>query len=108
MEAKEIVINGRKYMAYVSPDEQQGAFVIIGPPEGLVESLGVQEPFATTLHNILYDRRLYTYKDVAANQKVAYGALQEALNIDAQRLVQAYFTFGTESNTVTGGYDDRR
>ena len=100
MEAKEIEIDGRKYMAFVSPDEQNGAYVVIGPPDGLMESLGVPEPFATTLHNILFDRKLFTYKDIVANQKIAVGALQEALNIDAQKLVQAYFTFGTET-TIT-------
>jgi DNA-directed RNA polymerase subunit E'/Rpb7 len=99
MEAKEIVIEGRKYMAYVSPDEQNGAFVIIGPPEGLVDTLHIPEPFATTLHNILFDRKLFTYKDIAANQKVAVGVIQEAMGLDAQKLVEAYFQFGTE----TGG-----
>lgn len=96
MEAKEIVLEGRKYMAYVSPDEQQGAHIIIGPPEGLMEFLNLPEPFSTTLHNILFARGLYNYKAIAANQKIVIGALQEALAIDAQKLVQAYFHFETE------------
>lgn len=96
MEAKEIVLDGRKYMAYMSPDEQQGAHVIIGPPEGLVDYLGLPEPFATTLHNTLFARGLYNYKAIAANQKVAVGVLQEVLAMDAQRLVQAFFHFETE------------
>jgi len=96
MEAKEIVMDGRKYMAYVSPDEQQGGYVVVGPPEGLVDSLGLPEPFATTLHNALFDRGLYNYKAIAANQKVAVGVIQEVLGMDAQKLVQAFFQFETE------------
>ena len=99
MEAKEIELNGRKYMAYVSPDEQSGAYVILGPPEGLMEQLGFPEPFATTLHNILFDRKLFTYKEISANHKAAVGALQDALGIDAQRLVEAYYLFGKETVT---------
>lgn len=99
MEAKQIELQGRKYMAYVSPDEQEGAYVILGPPEGLADSLGLQEPFATTLHNILFDRGLYNYKAIAANQKIAFGVMQEFLGVSAQKLVEAFFKF--ENETVT-------
>lgn len=96
MEAKAIVLDGRKYMAYVSPDEQSGAHVIIGPPEGLVDAMGLPEPFASNLHNILFDRRLFTYKDIAASQKIAFGVLQEAMAIDVQKLVEAYLNYEKE------------
>jgi hypothetical protein len=95
MEAKEIVIEGRKYKAYVSPDEQEGAFVIVGPAEGLVDELGLPEPFATRLHNILYDRGILSYKD-AAKKNAIIGALQEALNVDAQIIVEKFHKFETE------------
>ena len=97
MEAKEIEIDGRKYMAYVSPDEQSGAHVIIGPPEGLVDAMGLPEPFATRLHNILFDRRIFSYKDIVAGKNTAVGIMQEALSLDVQKLVEAYFTYGTET-----------
>ena len=96
MEAKEIELEGKKYQAYVASDEPPGAYIIIGPPEGLTEYLELPEPFATTLHNILYSRGLYNYKAITANQKVAIGALQEALAIDVQKLVQAYFHLENE------------
>lgn len=99
MEAKEIVQDGRKYMAYVSPDDPPGAYLVIGPPEGLVDSLGLPELFATTLHNILFERGLYNYKDIAANQKIAFGVMQELLGISAQKLVEAFWKF--ENETVT-------
>lgn len=98
---KEIVISGRKYWAHISPDEQSGAHVIIGPPEGLVDELELPEPFATNLHNVLYSRRIFSYKDIA-NMKTAIGVLQEALSIDAQRLAEVFSKFETDS----GGRND--
>lgn len=97
MEEKEASIEGRKYKVLVSPDEQQGGYIILGPPEGLVDSLGLPEPFATTLHNILYDRGMLNYKAIVANQKNAVGVMQEALNIDAQRLVEAFRNFENDN-----------
>ena len=93
---KEIVLNGRKYLADVSPDEQEGAFVIIGPPDGLVDDLGLPEPFATNLHNVLYNRRVFTYRDVS-KPGVAQGAIQEVLDIDVQRLAEAFANIERES-----------
>lgn len=96
MEAKEIVQNGRKYKALVSPDEQQGAYIIIGPPENLVDELGLSEPLATRLHNILYERGILTAKD-ATQRNAVLGALQEALQVDAQKIVETFFRFETET-----------
>lgn len=92
MDLQEIEQFGRKYKAYVSPDEQTGAFVIVGPPEGLVDTLSLPEPFATTLHNILYERGIFTYAD-AAKKNVILGALQEALRIDAQKLAEEFLKY---------------
>lgn len=102
---KTIEINGRKYLAYVSPEDSgpPGAFAVIGPPEGLVDNLELPEPFATSLHNILYDRGLFTYKDVTQNPKALQGALQEAMKLDVQKLSQAYFTIENETEQVSGG-----
>lgn len=97
METQEIIVDGRKYMAYVSPDEQNGAFIVIGPPEGLADTMGLPEPFATRLHNILFDRRIFSYKDIVAGKNTAVGIMQEALSLDVQKLVEAYFTYGTET-----------
>lgn len=102
MEHKEEVINGRKYEVIYSPDVPAGAYIVVGPPEGMVDSLWasrgfpVPEPFATNLHNILYDRKIFTYKDIARNNIVT-GVLQEAFSIDAQILVEAFANFEKES-----------
>jgi hypothetical protein len=90
MEPKEVIQNGRKYKAYVSPDEQMGAYAVIGPPESLVDELGLPEPFATRLHNILYERGIMCAKDATRPNAIA-GALQEAYQIDAQKIVEQYF-----------------
>lgn len=84
-------LTGRKSVVLVDRSGTEEMHIILGPPEGLVESLGLPEPFATRLHNVLCDRGLLTFADVAKNQRVLQGALQEALMIDVQRLAEAYF-----------------
>ena len=88
----EIEREGRKYKAYSDGGKNQ---IIIGPPEGLVDDLGIPEPFATNLHNILYERGILTYKD-AQNSNNLIGAVQEAIHLDAQKLTQAFFRFSEE------------
>lgn len=90
MKEKEHIINGRKYIVKFSPeDAQPGAFVTVGPPEGLVDDLGYPEPFATNLHNILYERHLFTYEEIS-KKGAALGAIQEAVQAEAYRLVEAF------------------
>lgn len=84
---------GRNYEAWVDGKHK----IIIGPPEDLVESLGLPEPFATRLHNALHARRLLNYQDVSRNSKSLIGALQETLLLDAQTLTQKYFEFSQEA-----------
>ena len=96
METKQIEVKGRKYEVIFSPDMPAGAYVIVGPPEGLMESMGLPEPFATRLHNILYDRRIFTYKDISGS-RIATGVLQEALQLDAQLLAEAFYNYEKES-----------
>lgn len=83
----------RKYQ--VMRDEL-GNDIIIGPPEGLVDTLKLPEPFATTLHNILYNRGLFNSGEVKKNPSVLIGALQEALNLDVQKLTEAFFIYEKE------------
>lgn len=99
MTQREIERNGRKYLAHVSPDVPEGAYVVIGPPDGLVDELGLPEPFATTLHNILFDRKIFTYAD-ASRPKVMMGVLQETLGIDAQKIIEKFYLFEKESEPV--------
>lgn len=93
MQYIEQVIDGRKYRALA---DGSGNAIVIGPPEGLVDDLGLPEPFATSLHNILYDRGLLTFRDVQTRPRELTGALQEALLLDVQRLTEAYWKFSQE------------
>lgn len=90
--AEHIDLKGRKYRAMRSGEEM----IIVGPPEGLVDSLGLPEPFATTLHNILYARGIFNTTDIGKNPKNLTGALQEALTLDIQKLTEAYFNYEKE------------
>lgn len=85
--------NGRKYRVL-----RDGASndIIIGPPEGLVDDLKLPEPFATTLHNILYNRGLFNSAAVAKDPRVLIGALQEAMNLDVQKLTEAFWHYEQE------------
>ena len=65
----------------------------IGPPERVVDVLGLPEPFATNLHNELHRRNLLTYADVMKSPQSAQGALQAVLMLDVQKLVEAYYKF---------------
>lgn len=81
-------VNGRLYSALKDGEE----IMRLGPPEGLVDALGLPEPFATTLHNILFHRKIFTYKE-ASRGNILQGALQEALTLDAQRLTDAFLKY---------------
>lgn len=82
-------IGGRKYSALTDGE----GVIIEGPPEGLVDEMGLPEPMATTLHNALFGRALFRYEDVVRRPRELQGALQEALQIDIQTLTEAYFRF---------------
>ena len=93
METKEITDErGRKYLARVEGDFR----IIIGPPEGLVEVLGLPEPFATHLHNVLYERGMLSYAEVRVKPQNLMGALQEAFALDVQKLSEAFFNYSRE------------
>jgi hypothetical protein len=67
--------------------------IVVGPPEGLVESLGLPEPFATNLHNALHRRKLFNYAAINKSPDSLRGALQETLMLDVQRLSEAFFKY---------------
>lgn len=84
-------MNGRLYEAMQEGQQT----VIVGPPEGLVDSLGWPEPFATNLHNALYARHIFTFRE-AQTPKGIQGALQEALQLDVQKLTEIFLNYETE------------
>jgi len=86
--------NGRLYEALKDGDH----VIIVGPPEGLIDVLNLPEPFATNLHNALYSRHIYTFRE-AQNHRGIQGALQEALQLDVQKLTELFLNYETEVGT---------
>ena len=80
---------GRKYQALSNGEADQ--FIIVGPPEGLVDRMGLPEPFATNLHNLLFERKIWNYEAATKAQNNLIGILQEVLMVDVQKLLEAYF-----------------
>jgi hypothetical protein len=83
---------GRKYKVRLpdhAPDEDADLGIILGPPD-VVDELELPEPFATRLHNQLYNRGLYTLSDVRKKRTLLQGAIMAAVGVDAQLLTQAY------------------
>ena len=83
---------GRKYLVKLAdavPDSEAHMGIPIGPPD-VVDELGLPEPFATKVHNLLYDRKLWSIKEVQAQRNCLVGVLQAALQIDVHTLHNAY------------------
>lgn len=78
---------GRKYSAF---SNGEGNVIIIGPPEDLVDSMGLPEPFATNLHNALFSRNIFTYSDACKARNGLVGVIQEIMLVDAQKLLEAF------------------
>lgn len=83
---------GRQYRVMLPDDASETEApmgIPLGPPDA-VDFLELPEPFATRLHNNLYDRGLYRASDVRKNPQALFGALQSALRVDIHLLMQAY------------------
>lgn len=88
---------GRQYEVLTEGDMT----IVVGPPESLVDSLGLPEPFATNLHNALYRRKLYNYAAINKDPRALQGALQETLMLDVQKLSEAFFRY--ENQEIKNG-----
>ena len=84
--------SGRHYEVY----EEGDMTIPIGPPERVVDVLGLPEPLATNLHNELHLRGIMTYADASRNPKSLQGALQSVLSLDVQKLTEAFLQYETQ------------
>lgn len=91
------VIEERLYETIEAGDQR----IVVGPHEGLVDTLGLPEDTATRLHNILFHRKLYNYAQLAKHPQEVVGAIQELYSLDAQKLMEAFFRY--EQETTEGG-----
>lgn len=81
--------NHRTLLPDDAPDEDAPMGIPIGPPD-VVGHLGLPEPLATRIHNLLHERGLWSTKEVRANDGALFGVLQSALRVDVHVLFQGY------------------
>ena len=90
MKRVEHTVEGRKYLVSLPEDSDNlDLGIVIGPPS-FVDDLELPEPFATKLHNQMYDRGFFTLDNLRRRPNEVQAALQSALRLDAARIVNAY------------------
>ena len=83
-------VKGKKYLVSLPEGADNVDLGIdLGPPN-FTGSLDLPEPFATKLHNQMYDRGLFTLDDLRRRPREVQAALQSALRLDAATIVNAY------------------
>lgn len=98
---------GRKYRTKLpdgASNEEAPQGMPVGPPD-VVDHIGLPEPIATRLHNLLHKRELFTIDDVRKRPKVLFGVLQMALKVDVNILMEGYREAGREHHPI--GEDGR-
>jgi len=92
---------GRKFAVKVDNAEAEEMYkygIPVGPPD-IVDGLGLPEEIATRLHNELFQRKLWTEKDVSRNPKAVFAALQAALRVNQQKIMTAYHDYEKETDS---------
>lgn len=87
----DIVRDGFKYRVQVPNDSLESTWqygIVIGPPD--LSVLQLDEETTKRLNNELFVRGLITEKDVRKRTHEVFGALQAALSVDVQTVIQAY------------------
>lgn len=95
---------GRQW-AVLLPDEAPESDAALGVPLGppSLESLNLPEEVEVRLHNQLFARRLFAPIDVKRRRQDVFAALQAALSLDVERVVQLYLAPALEQATDVGG-----
>lgn len=90
MKQVEHEVDGKKYKIILpTGSEDPDLGIPVGPPN-FTEELELPEPFATRLHNQMFDRGFFTLKDIQKRSREVQAALQAALRIDTARILDAY------------------
>ena len=71
-----------------APDADAPLGIPIGPPS--LEALGLPIDVEVRIHNALFSRRLFTYRDVKGRRSRIMGALQAALKVDVVAIGHLY------------------
>lgn len=82
---------GRNYEADLPagvPESDAAMGLVIGPPP--LDDLDLPDDVATRLHNQLHARAIFTLRDAKARRQDIQGAIQAAIKLDVQKIVDAY------------------
>lgn len=82
------------------PDNDASMGLPLGPPD--LSSLGLPKEMEIKLHNQLFSRRIFTYKEARARRTDIFAALQSAFAFDTEKIVQLY---NSDSLTNNSGED---
>ena len=94
---------GRMYRVMLpdgAPDDEAPMGIPIGPPD-VVDAIGLPEPFATRLHNLLHKRGLFDVKTVRRTPQALQSAIQSAIKVDVHVLMQAYLESEKEAPVLS-------
>lgn len=70
------------------PIERARHGIVVGPPE--LDDLGLPESVMVELHNQLYYRGLFTFVEVNKRRMDVIGALQAALSVNVNKIIEIY------------------
>lgn len=71
-----------------APETTWGQGILLGPPD--LTSLGLKEETTTRLHNELFHRGIVRRGDARARRAEVHAALQAALRVDAESIINLY------------------
>ena len=71
-----------------APESHAPMGLVIGPPD--MDKLGLSEALTTRLHNQLFHRGLFTYKDARARRGEIFSALQAVLSVEVNLIMEQY------------------
>ena len=86
---------GRKFLSKLEnhePEEDAPLGIIIGPPD-ITDELGLPDEVAVKLHNQLFNRKLWTMRDIQRRPRELPAALQAAIGISVQKVTSAYAAY---------------
>lgn len=91
---------GRMFLSMLEnfeDDSKASQGIVVGPPN-IVDDLNLPEDVAVRLHNQLFQRKLWTLRDINKQPQQLFAALQSALNIDVQKIMSLYAEYEKPAN----------
>lgn len=83
-------VDGRKYIVLLPEGADNPDLGIPYGPPPFVDDLELPEPFATRLHNQMFNRSLFSLNDLRQRPREVQAALQAVFRMDAATILDAY------------------